>query len=313
MSFTCSIIGIESIGVSKVSTLTRLRTGTGLAAGQFRPLFPSASFHFFSTHTYFHFHVIMTSMLASRSRTRSLSPFSKRVQYSRFPQPEPRSRSPPRENSLSSTPPRKRERSRDYRRRDSHSPSPPRRHDERSRSPRRRYSRSPTPPRRERQRSRSPRRRHDDRERPRKSGGGGFKWKEKPSQDHDVRREDGRLERGYQNRDTGRLRARSPTREEKRGDDIGEKFGSSEQKSRKDDIDAKFGGPIPKRSDEVEKQEGEKPKKEKKEKKPPSTAPTGEPMIIVNVNDRLGTKAAIPCLASDPISMSYFQRSEVVM
>lgn len=25
-------------------------------------------------------------------------------------------------------------------------------------------------------------------------------------------------------------------------------------------------------------------------------------MIIVNVNDRLGTKAAIPCLASDPIS-----------
>lgn len=24
-------------------------------------------------------------------------------------------------------------------------------------------------------------------------------------------------------------------------------------------------------------------------------------MIIVNVNDRLGTKAAIPCLASDPV------------
>ena len=27
-----------------------------------------------------------------------------------------------------------------------------------------------------------------------------------------------------------------------------------------------------------------------------------EPMIVVHVNDRLGTKAAIPCLASDPIS-----------
>ena len=27
-----------------------------------------------------------------------------------------------------------------------------------------------------------------------------------------------------------------------------------------------------------------------------------EPMIIVHINDRLGTKAAIPCLASDPIS-----------
>lgn len=25
-------------------------------------------------------------------------------------------------------------------------------------------------------------------------------------------------------------------------------------------------------------------------------------MIIVNVNDRLGTKAAIPCLGSDPVS-----------
>jgi hypothetical protein len=29
----------------------------------------------------------------------------------------------------------------------------------------------------------------------------------------------------------------------------------------------------------------------------------GEPMIIVHVNDRLGTKAAIPCLASDPIKL----------
>ena len=28
-----------------------------------------------------------------------------------------------------------------------------------------------------------------------------------------------------------------------------------------------------------------------------------EPMIIVHVNDRLGTKAAIPCLASDPIRL----------
>ena len=50
----------------------------------------------------------------------------------------------------------------------------------------------------------------------------------------------------------------------------------------------------------------EKPKKEKKEKreKKPGPVPTGEPMIIVNVNDRLGTKASIPCLASDSISGS---------
>ncbi|KAI1982136.1 hypothetical protein LOZ54_005424, partial [Ophidiomyces ophidiicola] len=40
--------------------------------------------------------------------------------------------------------------------------------------------------------------------------------------------------------------------------------------------------------------------KEKKEKKP---AAPSEPMIVVHVNDRLGTKAAIPCLASDPIRL----------
>jgi hypothetical protein len=31
---------------------------------------------------------------------------------------------------------------------------------------------------------------------------------------------------------------------------------------------------------------------------------SSETMIVVHVNDRLGTKAAIPCLASDPISAS---------
>ena len=40
--------------------------------------------------------------------------------------------------------------------------------------------------------------------------------------------------------------------------------------------------------------------KEKKSKPPKPAAPTG-PMIIVNINDRLGTKAAIPCLASDSV------------
>ncbi|KAL8958538.1 MAG: hypothetical protein Q9193_004429, partial [Seirophora villosa] len=43
-----------------------------------------------------------------------------------------------------------------------------------------------------------------------------------------------------------------------------------------------------------------KAKKEKKTREP-KIAPTAEPMIIVNVNERLGTKAAIPCLASDSI------------
>lgn len=49
--------------------------------------------------------------------------------------------------------------------------------------------------------------------------------------------------------------------------------------------------------------------KDDREKPPERTsaavpsAPVGEPMIIVHVNDRLGTKAAIPCLASDPIKL----------
>ena len=47
---------------------------------------------------------------------------------------------------------------------------------------------------------------------------------------------------------------------------------------------------------------GRTEKKEKKEKPAKVQAPA-EPMIVVNVNDRLGTKAAIPCLASDPIKL----------
>lgn len=39
---------------------------------------------------------------------------------------------------------------------------------------------------------------------------------------------------------------------------------------------------------------------DKKEKKP-AAPKSSEPMIVVNVNDRLGTKAAIPCFASDRI------------
>ncbi|MCJ1473723.1 hypothetical protein MMC13_002374 [Lambiella insularis] len=128
-------------------------------------------------------------------------------------------------------------------------------------------SRSPPPRREERQRSRSPRRKRDD-DRPRQ-GGGGFKWKEKKRDDETAgERGERRLERGYRDRD--QARPRSPVREQKR-----------------DDMAA------------------EKPKKEKKEKreKKSGPVPTGEPMIIVNVNDRLGTKASIPCLASDSIKL----------
>ncbi|KAL9044334.1 MAG: hypothetical protein Q9214_002521, partial [Letrouitia sp. 1 TL-2023] len=43
------------------------------------------------------------------------------------------------------------------------------------------------------------------------------------------------------------------------------------------------------------------PPKPKEKKNKPAAMP--QEMIVVNVNDRLGTKTAIPCLASDPIGL----------
>ena len=132
-------------------------------------------------------------------------------------------------------------------------------------------SRSPPPRREYRYRSRSPRRRRDD-DRP-KRGEGGFRWKEKRRDNDDERTggDERRLERGY--RERNRERPRSP---------------APERKDRVPGLETS--------------EKSAQPKKEKKEIKTPVPAPTGEPMIIVNVNDRLGTKASIPCLASDPIS-----------
>ncbi|KAJ5815907.1 hypothetical protein N7447_008140 [Penicillium robsamsonii] len=136
----------------------------------------------------------------------------------------------------------------------------------------------------DRSRSRSPRARENlDRERPRKTTGG-FRWKDK-SRTNDSRGDDRRLERGY------RDRPRSPRRD-RDGDRYGDRprDGDRDRAPRRDDRDA------PREDQE------KKAKKEKKEKKP--VAPqSSEPMIVVHVNDRLGTKAAIPCLASDPIKL----------
>ncbi|MCJ1312359.1 hypothetical protein MMC25_006033 [Agyrium rufum] len=152
-----------------------------------------------------------------------------------------------------------------------------------------------------RDRSRSPRYRdRDHRDKPKK-GSGGFRWKEKQSRDvdeHTDRRERGGLERGYRERDRNsdrrdrdsyRDRPRSPERH-------------------RDDEEIRepappMSAPKPVGDDEREKAEKAKRKQERKEKKAAALAATQEPMIIVSVNDRLGTKAAIPCLASDPIKL----------
>ena len=129
---------------------------------------------------------------------------------------------------------------------------------------------------RSRDRSRSPRRDHgpsDDRDRPRRRKDAGFKWKEKRRDDEpqrDERRSTG-LQRGY--KDHYRPHSRSPRREERMKD------------------------PQPRTAHG----KPEEDRKERKEKKAPVAARSTEPMIIVYVNDRLGTKKAVPCFASDPI------------
>jgi hypothetical protein len=127
----------------------------------------------------------------------------------------------------------------------------------------------------ERRRSRSPRGRENE-DKPRRKDAG-FKWKEKRREDPDRRsgeQEQG-LRRGY--KDHYRARSRSPRRQDR----TAEKATVTQ---------------------EVEKAEGKAEKKDKKEKKTVAAVPQ-EPMIIVNVNDRLGTRAAVPCLASDPVKL----------
>ncbi|KAL9097871.1 MAG: hypothetical protein Q9165_000197 [Trypethelium subeluteriae] len=156
-------------------------------------------------------------------------------------------------------------------------------------------SRSRSPPARSRSRS-PPRRRDRGEDRPRKSGGGGFRWKEKRKDGDEERR----YERGYRGdmeREWERERDRRARDQER--DEEQERKG--EQRGRRDPF--KKGGDeegTP-RSEKKDKKD-RKDKKERKEKQPKVQAPA-EPMIIVNVNDRLGTKAAIPCLASDPIKL----------
>lgn len=153
-------------------------------------------------------------------------------------------------------------------------------HKSRSRSPAAREESS-------RRRSRSPRRR-DGRERHDKPrGSGGFKWKEKRTRD-DRDGGDKRLERGYRNR------SRSPRRErpqetkgpstEKNSASVEDEFGVAD----------KFG---PSKKSEV-KDKGESPKQIPASASGPASM---REMIVVHVNDRLGTKAAVPCSADDTI------------
>lgn len=171
----------------------------------------------------------------------------------------------------------------------------------------------------ERQRSRSPPRGDDPR--PKKQKSGGFKWKEKrPAADAQADRannDDKSLKRGYRDRsprrdnysqrereregDRDRNRDRSPRRNDR---DSRDSYRPSREDTRARDqlldhvSSTKRDGPSrPSEKSDKEKRDKEKREKSKKER----LVADSEPMIIVNVNDRLGTKAAIPCLASDSV------------
>ncbi|KAJ5793913.1 hypothetical protein N7457_000512 [Penicillium paradoxum] len=132
----------------------------------------------------------------------------------------------------------------------------------------------------DRSRSRSPRPRDNgDRDRSKKTGG--FRWKDKSRTDD--RGDERRLERGY------RDRPRSPRRERE-----GDRYGARPRDGDRDRDQ--------RRHDDRNAPREDREKKAKKEKKP-VVPQSSEPMIVVHVNDRLGTKAAIPCLASDPIKL----------
>lgn len=159
-----------------------------------------------------------------------------------------------------------------------------------------------------RQRSRSPPR---DDSRPKKQKSGGFKWKDKrPAGDQADKagNDDRSLRRGYRDRSPRRDnysqrererdgdRDRSPRRRDR---DNGDSYRPSRDDARTHDepmdraSSSKRDRPAASTSDKAA-------KKHKPKKAPKAVAPS-EPMIIVNVNDRLGTKAAIPCLASDSV------------
>lgn len=180
---------------------------------------------------------------------------------------------------------------------------------------------APTGPREDhtrRNRSRSPRR---DR---RGGGGGGFRWKEK-RRDDDRNKEgrERRLERGYRNRSPRRDRRDDRDGGDRRdggrdGGDKGDRREGEKDRARREkrerivepniskkedslDLASKFG---PSSTSNSNTNSTSKPNPAPPQQQ--SAAPQ-ERMITVFVNDRLGTRAQIPCLASDNIKLFKMQ------
>jgi hypothetical protein len=119
-------------------------------------------------------------------------------------------------------------------------------------------------------------RRRDDR-------GTGYDRRERRDYDRDDRRRDDRRgDERFSSDRRGDDRRRDDRRDDRRRDDRHPDRRDRERKPREDD---------------------DRKPREPRDKKPapPPVASTGECMIIVTVNDRLGTKTQVPCLPSDPV------------
>lgn len=144
---------------------------------------------------------------------------------------------------------------------------------------------------RPRSRSRSPRRSPAPRKPKNFSG---LKWKDDKRSDRDRDRDDRRRDdRGYDRRDR-----RDYDRDDRRRDDrFSDRRGDDRRRDdRRDD----------RRRDDRDRKPREdrdrKPREDRDKKSAPQAiVATGEAMIIVTVNDRLGTKTQVPCLPSDTI------------
>ncbi|KAL4885657.1 ubiquitin-related domain-containing protein, partial [Aspergillus karnatakaensis] len=169
-------------------------------------------------------------------------------------------------------------------------------------------SREERPPRDERRRSRS--RSRSPPRRPKAHSG--FRWKDKRSNRDDEG--DARLDRGYRNRSPRRPYDRDRDRDHDRSNRDRDRDRDRERDRERDRDRDRYRGDSyrdrdrdrerdrPRDTDRPrDKPNPDKPKKDKKDKKPRPPPQPIEDLIIVHVNDRLGTKAAIPCLPSDTV------------
>jgi hypothetical protein len=161
---------------------------------------------------------------------------------------------------------------------------------------------------RARSRSRSPRRSP-----PRKPKNfSGLKWKNDRRDDRgDDRRRDDRgprdrrdYDRDDRRRDDVQLSARHGVdrrRDDRHSDRQDDRRGDSDR--RRDDRRRDDRHPDRRHPDSDRERKPREPKDRDKKPTGPAVASTGEAMIIVTVNDRLGTKTQVPCLPSDPVKV----------